>query len=1121
MNLIARRKARLRPHSKTFLIMKLAVVLLLMTCLHANAEGLGQNITLSERNVPLKKVLNAIKRQSGCSFFYEDKMLERSRPVTVNIQNQPLEQALEIVFRDQPLTFQILGKVIALRERTEPVTNISATASAPLFVSITGVVRDEAGAPLEGASVSVKNGTATTLTKADGSFQIEVPDNNAVLLVSYVGFTTREITVGDRRSITVVLSRAVAQLENLVVIGYGTQRKRDVTGTITSVSGDEIAKLPNINPVASLQGKVPGLTVVNSGRAGSSPTVRIRGVNSTNNTNPLYVVDGVFQTNIDYLNPGDIESIEVLRDPSSIAIFGLQGGNGVIIVTTKRAPRGKTMVTFQTNVGVQTVPHVIDVVDAEGFKKLYDAQAANTRVTTPGYQNFDYTNYTANTDWQKEILRNAAISNSTLTLSHSGEKSTTLFSIGYNYQEGVLKYDKYKRYVARLNQTLNVSENVRVGGDLTGSYWDLDPPTADLNNALWAVPIVPIQSPSGLYYTMPESIQRAQVGNPVANMERTRGTSLNRGYRAVGSIFGEVKFLKNFTWRSSFYADLGFNQSRSYTPLPYRLITLGEPNRNIKTDTTFNDQARTSVAQSQATFRKFQQDHILTYDKTINRHKVTATLGFTTLFEGSEALGASRRDTSLNIPFDPNLWYVDVVNNNNPTFNNGSGSEQSFMSFLSRVNYSFAGKYLVSATYRRDGSSKFAPANRWGDFGSIGLGWVVSEEDFFDNVEAINFLKLRAAWGTVGSALGLAPNLFLPGLTTANVGVFGDNVYGSVAPAYIPDPNLHWEVVRGIDAGLEFRTFSNRLTGDITLYDRTTKDIITTLTLLGTAGNFNYRTNLGTISNKGVELSFGWSDKIGRDLNYRINVNGSYNKNRVESIGPDVNFEILGNSGVNKTVTGESIGFFYGYVQTGIYQSVADMDKMPTMISSLPGDISYADINGDGKIDGQDRTNLGSPFPTWNFGGSVQLMYKGFDVLVEGQGVAGNKIFTHRRRQTFATLNYEANRLNAWTGPGTSNIEPILDNNRGNNFLASTYFLEPGDYFRIRTLQLGYNFSPKSLGNYVKQLRVYVSGQNIKTFTKATGYTPEVSLGNPIASGVDNGTYPVPAIYSFGVNVTF
>jgi TonB-linked SusC/RagA family outer membrane protein len=1123
MKLIACRKAslsfirkRCRLHAKLFLIMKLTTILLLTACLQIHAIGLGQNITLSAQNVPLKQVFTEIKRQSGYSFFYEDQLLEKTRPVSVKVKDQPLQVVLNAIFRGQPITYEIVDKVIALKALNDgPGVEAIQPAVAPLPIRISGVIRDDSGTPLEGASVVVKNSSVATISRADGTFEIEVPDANAVLVVSFVGYNRKEVPVGDNRNITVILSKSVVQIENLVVIGYGTQRKRDLTGTITSVKGEEIAKMPNTNPVSSLQGKVAGLTVINTGRAGASPTVRIRGVNSTNNTNPLFVVDGVFQTNIDYLNPADIESIEVLRDPSSIAIFGLQGGNGVIIVTTKRAAKGQTNVSFQSSVGVQKVNNKIDVVDAAGFKKLYSAQLANLNA-----QAFDYTNYTANTNWQDLIFRDAVINTNSVTISNSGEKSSTLFSLGYNNQQGVLKYDRYQKYIARLNEEIRVTNSIRFGGDVTGFYWNQNSPDVSaFNYALWAAPIVPVQAGPGLYYRMP-SFQRGQIANPVARVDQSTDNAVNKGYRVVGNIFGEVKFLKSFTFRSSFYTDLGFNNSRSFTPLPYSYINLGELSN--RTDTSYDQTARTSVSQAQAEYRKYQQDHTLTFEKTFGEHRLTAVAGFTTLYQGSTSLSGSRKDTTLNVPADPNYWYLNIVNANNPLTNGGGGGEDSYMSLFGRVNYAFNRKYLVNLSYRRDGSSKFSPANRWGDFGSVGLGWVMSEESFLANVKGIDFLKLRGAWGTVGSALGLASNLYVPGLNTSNTAVFGDNVYTSVTPAYVPDPNLHWEVVRGIDLGVDGRFLHNRLTSEVTLYDRTTKDILTTITLPGTAGNYSYRTNLGTITNRGIEIALGWNDKIGRDFTYSVSANFSYNQNRVKSIGDNFNFEILGNGGVNKTVTGSSIGYFYGYRQIGIYQTVADMDKTPAFANSLPGDIAYDDVNKDGKIDSKDRTYLGTPFPPYNFGFNVSLGYKGFDLLIDGQGVAGNKIYTQRRTQTFAVLNYETNRLDAWTGAGTNNVEPILDNTRANNFLFSSYFLEPGDYFRIRTLQVGYNFSKKILGNSgIKNLRLYISGQNIATFTKATGYTPEVSLSDPIASGADNGTYPVPAIYSVGVNINF
>ncbi len=425
----------------------------------------------------------------------------------------------------------------------------------------------------------------------------------------------------------------------------------------------------------------------------------------------------------------------------------------------------------------------------------------------------------------------------------------------------------------------------------------------------------------------------------------------------------------------------------------------------------------------------------------------------------------------------------------------------------------------MNLTYRRDGTSKFSPSHQWGNFGSVGAGWVMTDEDFMQNIKWLDFLKIKASWGTVGNGLNIGNYLSYPALTNANVGIFGNNVYTSVTPAYVPDPNLHWEKVEGKDAGFELRALKNRLSLDVDFYDRKTHDILTTITLPGASGNTNFFTNLGTIDNKGIEVSAGWKDNISRDFSYAVNGNFSVNKNEVLSIG-NINFQIT--NGINLTQSGNSIGYFYGYKQTGIYQTTAQLDKSPHLASAAPGDISYADINGDGKIDQNDRTYLGTPFPKYNFGGTVSFNFKGFNLGIDLQGVAGNKIYVQRKTYNFATLNYEVNRLNAWTGAGTTNVEPILDNTRSNNFLFSNYWLEPGDYLRLRTIQIGYLFDVNRLKNTgIKTLRVYVSGQNIATFTKATGYSPEVPISAPTTAGADNGVYPVPATYSIGINLSF
>lgn len=980
-------------------------------------------------------------------------------------------------------------------------------------ITVKGVVRDQSDqTTIPGATVQVKGTTRTVQTDVNGNYTISAP-TNGTLVFSFIGFTTRELPVNNQTTVNVTLGSATQDLEAVVVVGYGTQKRRDLTGAITSVSGEDIARQPATNPVASLQGKVAGLTVANSGQAGASPVVRIRGINSTNSASPLYVVDGILQDNIDYLNPGDIESIDLLRDPSSIAIYGLRGANGVIAVTTRKAARGKTRVSLQSNVGIQTVTDLIDVTDAEGFKKLYSAQLANQ-----GAAPFDFSNYTANTNWQEQILQDAVINTNTLSISNTGEKTTTSISLGYNNQDGVLKYNNYQKYIARVSEEIRISDKIKIGTDLNGFHWIDNPAAATLNSALWAAPVIPIQQDENTYYATP-SFQRVQVGNPVAALHRNNRNSINKGYRLVGSLYGEVNFLKDFTLRSVVYTDLGFNNTRGYSALPYTFINIGE--NGAPNTTTFDNSIRTSVRQQQEEFRKFQQDHTLTFNKLLGDHSITALAGFTSVTSSSTNINGNRSDLVLDIPNNPDFWYIGVVNPNNPGNYGGGGSNESNVGIFGRVNYSFANRYLLNATIRRDASSKFAPENRWGTFGSLGLGWVASEENFFkENIKGIDFLKVRAAWGKLGNSNGVPNYLYRPGISNASTAVFGENVFTAVQAAYIPDPNLHWEVVEGLDLGLDIRALTNRLNAEINYYNRTTTDILTSFPLPNETRS--YFTNLGKITNRGVEVSIGWNDKIGEEFTYGVSGNFSYNKNVVNSIGNTSNFQIIGNSGANLTETGQSIGYFYGYRQVGIYQSTFDLGNSPSMSNSLPGDIAYSDVNGDGVISPADRTYLGTPFPPYNYGLSVNFGYKGFDMMIDGQGVAGNKIYTQRRTAVFAPLNFEANRLNAWTAPGTSNVEPIIDNSRGNNYLFSSYYLEPGDYFRLRNVQLGYTFGAEAFGKLpIQNVRLYISGQNIKTWSKVTGYSPEAQIGSITGGGADNGVYPVPAIYSFGLNVTF
>ncbi len=980
-------------------------------------------------------------------------------------------------------------------------------------VTVKGVVKDNAG-PMPFVTIMLKGTNKAVQTESNGNFTISAP-GNAILVFSYQGYLTKEEPVNNRSTINVTLTQDVQSLEQVVVVGYGTQQKRDITGAITSVKGDEVAKMPAVNPIASLQGKVAGLTVVNSGGAGANPVVRIRGIASTNFADPLYVVDGLIQDNIAFLNPADIESIDLLRDASSSAIYGLRGANGVIAITTKRAAKGQTRVNFTSNIGLQKVIDKVDVTNADEFKKLFSTQLTNINASP-----FDFSNYNANTDWQDQILQTGVINSNSLSFSNTGERTSTLINFGYNKQEGVVKYEDYQKYVLRLNEEIRVNDNLKVGGNITGFYSKYNPTSGSLTNALWAAPIVPIRENESTYYAMP-SFQRAQVGNPMASIERNNRTSINKSLRFNGSAFVELKFLKDFTARSTVYADFGFSNSRSFSRPPFSFINIGE--NGGATMTVIDNQFRSTVSQSQSESHRYQQDHTVTYDKSLDGgHRFSAMIGFTSLRFAGSNLSGSRTDSTLVVPNDPDLWYLGIVNVNNVLGNSGGGGEETNAGLFSRVSYSYKDKYLFNGTIRRDGSSRFAPQNRWGTFGSVGLGWVASEEGFFkDNIKAIDYLKIRASWGRLGNANGAPANLYQQGLSTGSQAVFGEFVYTAIDNAYRPDPNLRYEVVQGIDVGFEMKALKNRLSADVTFYNKTTDGNITSFPLPATQGGYTYYTNLGKLTNKGIELSLGYSDNIGQ-VNYNLSGNFSYNKNKVVSLGQNTEFQITGNGGVNLTNSGQSIGYFYGYRQIGIYQTAKEMLNMAQFPNSQLGDIAYEDINGDGVISPLDRTYLGTPFAPYQYGMSLSLDYKGFDLLVEGQGVAGNKIYTQRRTSNFATLNYEANRLRAWTGPGTSNVEPILDNTRGNNFLFSSHYLESGSYFRLRTVQLGYSFTSDLLKKInARNLRLFISGQNIKTWSRVTGYTPEAQIGSITGGGADNGVYPVPAIYSFGLNVTF
>lgn len=989
------------------------------------------------------------------------------------------------------------------------------------ILNVEGVVVDKkTGDPLIGATVIQKGTSNGTITDLDGKFAFNMP-KGTVLLISYVGYLSQEMVINDNNQLRILLVPNIENLEEVVVVGYGTSRKRDLTGSIVSISGESLKTTPNYNPVDALQGKVPGLLVTNNGSAGGSPTIRLRGVGTINaNTNPLFVVDGLFTDNIDFINPNDITSMEVLKDPSSLAIFGVQGANGVIIITTKRAEKGKMSVSYDGYVGTQILlnPDMVKLTNASEFTMLYNEQLKNANPSAPDWVP-DLLG--GGTDWQSYIFRPAMITNHGITVSNSTDKSSTVFSIGYFKQDGIVKYNDYQRFNGRWAGDYIISKNLKLGGNVNLSRWDASPASASVINTVQAIPTYTPYSPVGdhnpdniaSYYTPNPAIQK-DVPNPVAVMEINKGNTNNYGYRSVGNVYAEINFLKDFTLKATGYGDIGINLGSVFTP---------KYNINNATSISSYKSEFTSFSRNEAEYTKYQADFILNYNKKIAVHKINAMVGYTARVQ--KALGYSATADTLESTIHPYIIPDDLkMLSQGATLgksNTDTYDAESFISYLGRVNYSFADKYLASLTFRIDGSSKFSPTHRWGYFPSVGLGWVISDESFMSGMKDIlDYLKLKTSWGKLGNDK-IGSFLYFPKLNPRGqqVVVNGTTYYLPTVD-YLVDSNLHWEVVSGLDAGFESQFFNSRLSLEAGYFTKTTNDLLAKVQPSISVGAGYALTNAGSLRNSGVEFTLSWHDKIGK-FTYGASVNGATLKNEVLSLGND-NSDIVSDA-YHVTSVGHPVGAIYGYVQDGIFQNQTEIDNYyPAPWISKPGDIRYKDIDGDKKITSKDRTYIGSTIPTFTYGFTVNAGYQNFDLSVDFNGVYGNQIINLKKLSSFSQFNFYTTALNRWHGEGTSNFEPILDLTRSQNFLPSTNLLESGAYLRIRSIQLGYNLPNKILkGIGITKLRVFANSQNPFTFKKSTGYTPEVG-GDLLTGGVDDGsTYPIPSTFTAGLSVNF
>ena len=976
--------------------------------------------------------------------------------------------------------------------------------------TVTGVVTDSFNEPLIGASIVVQGTTNGVITDLDGKYSIKVTPG-ATLQFSYVGMEKQSIKVGNQSIINVQLKDDSQMLAETVVIGYGSAKKRDLTGSITNIKGDEIANKPVANPLSALQGKVAGVQVINSGRAGEDPEIRVRGTNSINGYKPLYVVDGLFNDNINFLNPQDIESMEILKDPSSLAIFGVRGANGVIIITTKKAKVGQTRVNINGSFGFKSVPNQIEMVDAAGFKELYNEQLRNE-----GNPEFDFTGWNGNTNWQDEIFQTGFITNNNVSITGASEKHSFYLGAGYAYEQGNIKNEKYSKITLSVSNEYKLTDNFRVGFQFNGARI-LPADTKTVTTAVRATPVATVFNDQyGLYTTLPE-FQKAQMNNPMVDVDLKANTTRAENYRGSGNVYAEWDFLKHFQFKAMFSMDYASNNSRKFTPIIQVYDASAEGNI-----VTLGD-GKTGVSQAKQTEMKTQSDYLLTYTNTWGDHSLTATAGFTTYYNKLENLGAARaQGVGLVIPDNPDKWYVSIGDAGTST-NESTQWERATVSMLGRILYNYKGRYLFNGSFRRDGSSAFSyTGNQWQNFYSVGAGWLISEEEFMKDITWLDMLKLKGSWGTLGNQNLDKAYPAEPLLSNAYSAVFGtpSAIYPGYQLSYLPNATLRWEKVEAWEVGAEANFFRNRLHLEGVYYKKTTKDLLAEVP--GISGTVPGIGNLGSIENKGIELAINWRDQIG-DWNYSIGGNLTTIKNKVLSLVQEGYSIISGDKSQSYTMAGFPIGYFYGYKVEGVYQNQAEIDNSPknTLATVTPGDLKFVDVDGNGEITPADRTMIGDPTPDVTYGINFSVGYKNWELGVDMMGQAGNEIYRTWDKYNWSQFNFMKQRLNRWHGEGTSNSQPLLNMKHTINNLNSEYYIEDGSFFRIRNVQLAYNFDKTLLSRIgVQALKLYANIQNLKTWKHNTGYTPELG-GTAIAFGVDNGSYPMPVVYTFGFNLTF
>ncbi len=971
-------------------------------------------------------------------------------------------------------------------------------------VTISGVVSDAAGEPLIGVNIYEKgNPTAGTVTDFDGSFQLVLQQSDVTVVFSYIGYQALEVNAAEREDWNITLVEDVETLEEVVVVGYGVQRKSDLTGSIASIESTELQKIPTSSFEQALQGKIAGVQVTpSSGEPGRGAEIRIRGVGTLNDASPLYVVDGMLLDDISFINLQDVESVEVLKDASATAIYGSRGANGVIIISTKKGEiSDRPTVSLSSYVGWQELGQKIDLTNAVEYATLANELAANEKRPVI----FDDPSiFGEGVDWQNEIFQTAPIQNHSLAVRGGTESVLYQVSADYFNQDGIQIGSNYERFTLRVNNEYKIRNDVSIGHNLAIIRdWRNSVPDQS-GTAYRADPTIPPKDDQGNFNDLSTN---ASTGNPVAAIFFSN--SRTKSYRLVGNAFADIKLFQHFTFRSNLGLDINQSNGKFFSPEFFVSAT----QRNEESDLT-------------ATSNQVQNwlwENTLNYYREWEKHRLTILGGVTSQVFNQENLSGTSRNL---IGETEEFLFLNAAQSEEEDASNGS-SEWAMLSYLFRLNYTFDNRYLFTGSFRADGSSRFGRENRFGYFPSVALGWNLTNEGFMEGQDIFSRLKLRASWGVIGNDK-IGP---YPGRPLVNSPFFyalgvDENLRPGATIEGLPNPSIQWEETAQFNVGFEFGLLNNRLLGEIDYYDRTTDKILIDLALPGHFGirdNFPF-VNAAKVKNSGIDLKLDWKENREK-FGYSLGVVVSTVKNEVLELGENkselIGGALFGGQLGTRTVPGLPIGAFYGYMVEGIFQNEQEVANLPTVGVEVPGDIRFADTNGDGTITTADRTFIGSPIPDLIWGASLGFDWAGLDFSIDFNGQNGNKIYNSKKAARFGTYNFETSFLDRWTGEGTSNSEPRLTNG-GHNYRTSDRFLEDGSYWRLRNVSLGYSLPSALLNRFkINQFRVYVSGTNLLTQTDYTGFTPEFSTGNVLETGIDRGIYPVSKTYNVGLNVVF